>query len=350
MKAKLRIILAVFAALASLCLLCCAVYAYGWYMDNRCPNFEEEAGIFVYPDTGVDEVFDMIVDEAKVKSARSLSRVFSQKQVACYMKPGHYVIKPSYSSVYVARMLNNGWQSPTKLVLSGTLRTKSALAKRISSQMMVDSTSVANALDDEVLLSGYGFTPQNVFSMFIPDTYEMYWTASVEEILSRQKEMYDQFWTEENLSKAEALGLTQEQVSVVASIVNGETNFEPEMPSVAGVYLNRYRTGMKLQADPTIAYILDYKVNRILNKYLDIDSPYNTYKYAGLPPGPICVPTRSSLEAVLNPDRHAYLYFCANSNFDGTHKFASSYPEHLRNARAFQSALNKREAQKRAGK
>ena len=126
---------------------------------------------------------------------------------------------------------------------------------------------------------------------------------------------------------------------MLASIVNGETNHVPEMPSVAGVYLNRLHKGMKLQADPTVAFCLDYSVNRILKKHLEIDSPYNTYLYAGLPPAPICVPSRAALEAVLNPDSHGYLYFCASPDFDGTHRFAATYAEHLRNARAYQQAL-----------
>lgn len=336
------------AAVCAIGAIAVGYVAFKWYTDNKRPNFGKDTVIYVHPGTPVNEVFDMIVDSAKVKSARSLTRVFTQKQVADYMKPGRYVIKPSHSSVYVARMLNNGWQTPMNLVLSGTLRTNGGIARKIASQMMVDSTSIANALEDSSFLAQYGFTPKNVFSMFIPDTYQMYWTASVEEIFARQREAYDLYWTPENLRKAEAQGLTKEQVSIVASIVKGETNYEPEMPSIAGVYLNRYHVGMKLQADPTIAYILDYKVNRILKSYLEIDSPYNTYMYAGLPPGPICVPTKACLDAVLNPDKHGYLYFCANSNFNGSHKFAATYSEHLKNAREFQSALNKREAQKRA--
>lgn len=170
----------------------------------------------------------------------------------------------------------------------------------------------------------------------------MYWTATVEDILQKQKDAYDAYWTDERVAKAKKQGLTKEEVSILASIVKGETNYEPEMPSVAGVYLNRLHTGMKLQADPTVAYCLDYSVNRILLKHLEIDSPYNTYMHFGLPPGPIAVPTKACLDAVLDPDRHGYLYFCANADFSGTHKFAVTYSEHLRNAREFQAALNAR--------
>lgn len=317
-----------------------------WYSDNKKANFRKETVIYVYPDSQLSDVIVNIADSAQVINRKSLARTFAEKKVDEYMKPGRYVIKPSSPSVYVARMLNNGWQTPTSLVLSGTMRQKGQIAKKISNQMMIDSASVYAALCDDALLANYGFNSQNVFSLFIPDTYEMYWTASIEDILQKQKDVYDAFWTEDRLKKAEKQHLTKEEVSILASIVKGETNYEPEMPSVAGVYLNRLHTGMKLQADPTVAYLLDYSVNRILLKHLEIDSPYNTYKYEGLPPGPICVPTKACLEAVLNPDKHGYLYFCANSDFSGTHKFAVSYSEHLRNAREFQAELNKRNASK----
>lgn len=314
-------------------------FAWTWYSDNKMPNFRDETVLLVYPETTAEEAYTALIQEAGVKRPYSLDRAFRQKQVAEYIQPGRYEIKPEYSSVYVARMLNNCWQSPLKLVLSGTMRTKSQIASKISKQLMIDSLDVIKALEDKALTASYGFSPQTVFSLFIPDTYEMYWTADVKDVLDRQKEAYDGFWTSERIAKAEKQGLRKDEVSVLASIVSGETNSEPEMPKIAGVYLNRLHKGMRLQADPTIAYILDYKVNRILYKHLEIESPYNTYLHEGLPPGPICVPSKAALDAVLNPEGN-YMYFCANSTFDGTHLFAVSLAEHLRNARAFQSALN----------
>lgn len=323
---------------AAVCLVA-AYFAFMYASDNYIPNFRNEAVVYVRPETTVEDVYVALIQEAGVKRPYSLNHAFKQKRVLENLKPGRYEIKPDYTSVYVARMLNNCWQSPAKLVLSGTMRKNEQLASKISHQLMIDSLAVIDALNDKELLSKYGVTPRNVFSLFIPDTYEMYWTATMEDVLAKQKQAYDGFWTEERLSKARAQGLTKAQVSVLASIVKGETNYEPEMPKIAGVYLNRLHKGMKLQADPTIAYCLNYDVNRILNKHLKIDSPYNTYLYAGLPPGPIAVPTKACLEAVLNPEGD-YLYFCANSSFDGSHLFAKSYGDHLKNARAFQKALN----------
>lgn len=310
-----------------------------WLSDNKIRNFNDEAVILVTPETTAEDVYTVLIQTVGVKRPYSLDRAFRKKQVSTYIQPGRYEIKPEYTSVYVARMLNNCWQSPAKLVLSGTMRLNSQLASKISAQLMIDSLDVINALQNKELLAKYGVTPQNVFSLFIPDTYEMWWTSTVEDVLAKQKEAYDAFWTAERQAKARAQGLSREQVSVLASIVKGETNYEPEMPKIAGVYLNRLHKGMKLQADPTVAYCFNYELNRILKVHLQVDSPYNTYKYAGLPPGPIAVPTKACLDAVLNPEGN-YLFFCANSNFDGSHLFASTYSEHLKNAREFQRALD----------
>ena len=258
------------------------------------------------------------------------------------LKPGHYVVEKGKPSIYVPRMLRAGWQTPVNLTLSGMMRQKGAIARKISRQMMLDSTTVMNALNDKELLSSYGFTPEDVFSLIIPDTYEVYWTDSMKEILDKQKAAYDAFWTADNLRLASAQGLSPKEVSIVASIVKSESNYEPEYPSIAGVYLNRLHQGMKLQADPTVAFCFDYTLSRILYKHLEVDSPYNTYLYEGLPPGPICVPDRPSLKAVLDPDRHGYLFFCASAAMDGTHKFAATLSEHGRNAREFQRALDMR--------
>ncbi|MCQ2165644.1 MAG: endolytic transglycosylase MltG [Bacteroidales bacterium] len=326
-------------AAAAVVLVLGLISSWNWLSDNKVPNFRKSVTLYVRPDSSLDEIYATLINEAGVKRPYSLNRAFRDKKVAEYFQPGRYEIRPGYTSVYVARMLNNCWQSPAKLTLSGTMRAKSQIASKISSQLMIDSAAVMKALNDKAMLSAYGFTPKNVFSLFIPDTYEMYWTSTMKDVLDKQKEAYDRFWNEKRLAQAKAQGLTPLEVSILASIVKGETNHEPEMPKIAGVYLNRLHTGMKLQADPTVAYCFNYELTRVLNRHLEYDSPYNTYKYAGLPPGPIAVPTKACLEAVLNPEGD-YLYFCANSTFDGTHLFAKSYSDHLRNAHAFQSALN----------
>ncbi len=313
-----------------------------YWSDNKKPNFSGKYVLYVRPEMTAQQVMDSLQAGAGTLRPRSVARAFKEMEVAQKMKPGRYVVEPSATSIYVARMLVFGWQTPQNLTLSGTLRTKGRIAQKIGAQMMVDSASVHDALDDKDFLAQYGFTPENVFALILPDTYEMYWTASVKDIFDRFKKEYDVFWTQERQEKAKAQGLSLMEVSIMASIVCGETLKEFEFPIIAGVYLNRYRKGMKLQADPTIAFCYDYTLDRILKKHLAIDSPYNTYKYAGLPPAPINVPSKGCLDAVLDPDRHGYIYFCASPAFDGTHRFAVTYSEHLKNARAFQRELTAR--------
>ena len=313
-----------------------------YYIDNKKPNFTEEYVLYVRPETTLGQIADSLQARAGMLRPKSLERCFDEMDVAAKVKPGRYVIDSTATSIYVARMLVFGWQTPQNLVLSGTMRNKGRIAKKISTQMMVDSASVAQALDSADFLAGYGFTPENVFALILPDTYHMYWTASVEDIFDRLKKEYDAFWTEDRLAKAKAQGLSKMEVSVMASIVSGETLKEFEYPVIAGVYLNRYKKKMKLQADPTIAFCFDYTLDRILKKHLAVDSPYNTYKYVGLPPAPINVPPKACLDAVLNPANHNYIYFCASEEFDGTHRFAVTYSDHLKNARKFQRALTAR--------
>ncbi|MBO4263722.1 MAG: endolytic transglycosylase MltG [Bacteroidales bacterium] len=325
------------------------LFAYNWLRDNRMSNFNESFELYVRPETCSDDVLQMVA--GTVMNARRLKKVFREKEVDTYLKPGHYLVRASCSSVELARRLNNGWQTPVRLTLSGALRKKTEIAGKIGAQMLVDSAAVLAALQDPVFLRPFGYTPETVFSMFVPDTYEMYWTATLEEIFQRQKKASDAYWTPARVEQARQVGLSREEACILASIVRGESRYEPELPKIAGVYLNRLAIGMKLQADPTIAFCYDYEPHRILRAHLGHPSAYNTYQNKGLPPGPICVPAPAYIEAVLHPDygtdsgkagRNGNLYFCANSDFSGSHVFAKTYTEHQKNARKFQKALNNR--------
>lgn len=342
MSKKMSIIVALLMLLAG-----AAVVGYTgltYYNVRKKPNFSKQYTLYVYPDMPESEILDSLSSGAGMKVRSYMEKALESEEGS--VLPGKYVVSPNDPSIYVARMLKRGWQTPQMLTLSGTMRNKGVIAKKISNQMMVDSAAVASALSDADFLAGYGFTPEDVFGMILPDTYEMYWTATVEEIFDRLKAEYDAFWTPERIAKAKEQKLTQKEVSVVASIVSGETLKDFEYPVIAGVYLNRYRKGIKLQADPTVCFCFDYTLDRVLKKHLTVDSPYNTYKYNGLPPAPINVPPKACLDAVLNPDKHGYIYFCASAAFDGTHKFAVGYNEHLKNAREFQKALTKRNKEK----
>lgn len=313
------------------------IKAYQMYYDRKVPNFTGKTDLYVYPWMEPQAVRDSILASGLVKQPASLHRVFKEVES---IKPGHYVIDNTCSSIYVTRMLHLGWQTPVNLTLSGSIRTPGVLARKIGAQMMVDSAAVAafTGCADSI-----GLDPALLFTRIIPETYQMNWTASVKDIFARLFKERDAWWTPERVAAAKAQGLTPEEASTLASIVDGETRYVPEQPTVAGVYLNRLKTGMKLQADPTVAYCFDYEPRRILRWMLLVDNPYNTYMYAGLPPGPISCPPKSCLEAVIHPEEHNYLYFCADPSFNGSHRFAVTYTEHLQNARAFQNALNERQ-------
>lgn len=343
-------ILSAFGVVLLVCMCVAGYVGIMYYNVHKKPNFNQKYVLYVYPEMSEQEILDSLQAGAGMIKRKNMELAFQSEEVSGRIKPGKYIVSPADPSIYVARMLIYGWQTPQMLTLSGTMRNKGVIAKKIANQMMVDSTSVASALNDKDFLAGYGFTPEDVFGLILPDTYELYWTASVEEIFDRLKQEYDAFWTSERQAKAKSLGLSRKQVSVVASIVSGETLKDFEYPKIAGVYLNRYRKGMKLQADPTICFCYDYKLDRVLKKHLTIDSPYNTYKYVGLPPAPINVPPKACLDAVLNPDTHGYIYFCASPEFDGTHRFAVGYVEHMKNAREFHRALTKRNKERAAKK
>lgn len=328
------------AAVAVLLFTWGAVVAYRMWYDRKVPNFAGVQHVYVYPDMSPEEVEEGLLSSGKVKNASSFQRVF--KEVSA-VKPGHYLVDSTCTSMYVKRMLEKGWQTPVNLTLSGSIRREADLVRKIDAQMMVDSAQVAGFVGSNDSLARYGVKRPHLFTLIVPDTYQILWTASVPEIMDRLVEQRSAWWTEERKAAAQKQGLTPVEVSVLASIVDGETKYVPEQPAVAAVYLNRLRMGMKLQADPTVAYCFDYQLNRVLKSHLLVDSPYNTYKYAGLPPGPISCPPKSCLEAVLHPDSHNYLFFCADPAFNGTHRFASSYSEHLANARAFQRALTERQ-------
>ena len=324
-------------------LLVGAIVGYRMYYDRKVPNFTGSVELYVYPDITQSAVLDSLLASGAVKSERSLERCF--KSISG-VTPGHYAVDASCTSMYAARMVSKGWQTPVKLTLSGTIRSYRALARKIGAQMLADSARVASFAACPDSMASYGVDTTMLFTRIIPDTYEVLWTTPVRGIFDRLVAESDAWWTTERLAAARKQGLTKNEAVTLASIVNGETRYVPEMPTIAGVYLNRLRSGMKLQADPTVAYCFNYSLNRILKVHLAVDSPYNTYKYFGLPPGPISCPPKACLEAVLDPASHNYIFFCADPSFNGSHRFAATYAEHMINARAFQRALTERQKSK----
>jgi len=258
------------------------------------------------------------------------------------VKPGRYRLTRKMNNKELITLLRSGKQSPVNVIFNN-IRTREQLSSRISEQIEAPASSILNLMNDPDYTRSIGFTSDNILGLFLPDTYEFYWNTSADQFIKRMKREYEKFWTPERIRKAGLAGLNPIQVSVLASIVQQESNRNDEKPVIAGVYLNRLRKGWKLEADPTLVYALgDFSISRVLSVYKAIDSRYNTYMYAGLPPGPICLPTQASLNAVLNFSHHNYMYFCAKDDFSGYHAFAASYEQHLANARRFQKALDKR--------
>jgi UPF0755 protein len=257
------------------------------------------------------------------------------------LKSGRYEIRPGMSYLDIVRMLRSGRQTPCKLTFNN-IRLKTDLAERIGQQMMFSSDDLLSRLNDPAVARSFGLDTATILTLFIPNTYEIYWNTPVDRFLERMKKEHDRFWTADRLAKAQALHLSPTEVGILASIVEEETAKHHEYPIVAGLYLNRLRKGMLLQADPTVKFAVgDVTLKRILNAHLQIDSPYNTYRYPGLPPGHIRIPAIPAIDGVLNYSRHNYLYMCAKEDFSGTHNFAVTLGEHNRNAERYRNALNR---------
>jgi UPF0755 protein len=242
----------------------------------------------------------------------------------------------------IVNMLRSGKQAPVNVTFNN-IRTLDELAARIGSQIEADAASLSRFFDDENNYSADGFTRQTLISVFLPDTYQLYWNLDPKGFYRRMLREYDVFWNDERLASAKALNLTPVEVSILASIIVEEASKDDEMPRIAGVYLNRLREGIPLQADPTVKFAVnDFTIRRVLNEHLEVDSPYNTYKYSGLPPGPVRCAPKPALEAVLKAEKHDYLFFVAKADFSGYHHFSRTLSEHNRYAAAYRRELNRR--------
>ena len=259
------------------------------------------------------------------------------------MRDGRYEIQPGWNMIQLIRHLRGGAQAPVEVILNNERMTENVAAKA-ASFLEFDSISLWNLLQDESFLKEIGYTPETLMSLFIPNTYQLYWNTSPKGFVERMIKEHEKFWSSnKRLEKAEALGLSPEEVYTLASIVQKESLVTAERSRMAGVYLNRLKVGMPLQADPTVVFATrDFETPRVTFYHTSVESPYNTYKYAGLPPGPIAMAEINSLDAVLNAEVHKYLYFCAKGDGSGTHNFAKTLSAHNRNARIYAQNLRER--------
>ncbi len=305
---------------------------------------EETVYISVYSTDNTAIVGDYItsrvtVDQLAFTGFKWLMRYYHYDE---RVKPGNYAIRPGDSVRDICLRLLSGNQTPVRLVVP-SVRTLDRLAGVVGKQLLTDSAAIMVVLSDTALMESLGYSQETFPALFIPNTYEVYWTMTPAQFVARMVKENDRYWNMSRKDKAKAQGLTPIEVITLASIVDEETNKDDEKPIVAGLYLNRLHRGMFLQADPTVKFALgQFELRRILYAHLNVDSPYNTYKYAGLPPGPIRIPSMAAIESVLNPTKHNYIYMCAKEDFSGYHNFASSLTQHNANARRYQQALNQR--------
>jgi UPF0755 protein len=304
-------------------------------------NVKTDYILYIPDNASYGQVSDSLQKNDVLHSFKAFRWVSKKKEYSKSVKTGRYLLKKGMNTNQVVNMLKGGLQTPLNVTFNN-VRTKEQLAGKVSKYLTSDSISILNLFEDESQIQKYGFTKETYSAMFIPDTYEFYWTTSAQGFANRMRLEYEKFWNTERKKKAEEIKLTPVEVTILASIVQAETAKNDELKRVAGLYINRLNRGMFLQADPTVKYAVgDYSLKRILNVHLEIDSPYNTYKYAGLPPGPINFPETSAIDAVLNFEKHKYYYMCAKEDFSGYHNFAANLAEHNRNAAKYRAALDK---------
>ena len=321
--------------------------AYDLYKKVLRPNVvlteNSDPYLYIPSHSDFDKVCRILADRGLVRNINSFIWVAEKKNYTNQIKAGRYKIKKGMNNNDLVNLLRSGEQEAVRLSFQN-LRTLEQLAGVVSRHIEADSLSLMHLFNDEGFTGHYGFDRRELLAMFLPNTYEFYWNTSAEEFFKRMAREYKQFWNEDRKSKARSLGLSQTEVTTLASIVQAEQTIRPdERPRVAGLYLNRLEKGMRLESDPTVIYAMgNYKVQRVLNEDRKVDSPYNTYMYKGLPPGPINIPEISSIDAVLNCEKHDYIFMCAKEDFSGYHYFTKTFRQHSIYARRYRKELNKR--------
>lgn len=345
MSVSLKKAVRIVAILLLLSLVIAGWYGYRIYSKVYMPNVDlggkEYAYIQIPTGTTYEQVKQIIEESGYIKDCSTFLWTSSRMGYPYSIKPGRYRLTHGLTNKDLVSMLRAGLQTPVRVTFN-SFRTPQQLAQRISQQLEVDSVEIVNAFASNEIPLEFDFTGQTFIGMFVPNTYELFWNTDAKGFFKRMKREYDAFWNSDRMKRANKMGFTPLEVITLASIVEEETIREDERPRVAGVYVNRLNRGMPLQADPTIKFAHgDFGMRRVLSKHLNIDSPYNTYKNRGLPPGPINSPSISSIDAVLKYESHKYLYFCAKPDYSGYHSFATNFADHNKNAREYQRFLNR---------
>ncbi len=336
---KYKIILAI----AAILIIAAAVIGLQFYNTYFAPNVtDSQKFLFVRTGSSMESLLEEVKEQKILNDVAAFQKAALKMELYTNLKPGKYTLKKGMNNRSLINLIKAGNQDPVKLKFQG-LRKKENFAGYLSRQLEPDSTAFMNYLDSTSVIEKYGFNKENFYTMFIPNTYEMYWNTPASDFIERMHKEYTKFWNQERKDKAAALDLTPIEVSILASIVDGEALYDKEMPTIAGLYLNRLEKGIRLQADPTVIYANgDFTVNRVTGPLLRKESPYNTYRVAGLPPGPIMMPSIAAIDAVLNKEDHEYIYMCAKEDFSGYHRFAETRAQHEINANKYRAALDAR--------
>lgn len=330
-----------YALIGGLCIFAILVLGYVYCFASFSKS-DETCHVYIDKDDTIDSVLMKVDTIAKRCSYSGFCTMVRHSSYSEHIHTGHYEIKPGDMTFSVFRKIKNGRQTPQKLTIP-SVRTTERLASELAKHLMVDSAEVKKLLSDEAFCQTMGYDTTTVISMFIPNTYEVYWDIDAKKFMEKMNKESKAFWTTERENKAKALNLSPVEVITLASIVDEETANNGEKPMIAGMYYNRLLIGMPLQADPTIKFARkDFEARRVYRDWLTTNSPYNTYTNVGLPPGPIRIPSVEGIDAVLNLVHHKYYYMCAKEDFSGTHNFAETYAEHQNNARKYSQALNER--------
>ncbi len=311
------------------------------YKPNTWTAKGKPVSVYVPTGSNFDSLKNLIYQNGLIVHRHNFEWWAQKKKLTEWVKPGRYIVANGMNNNELVDMLRSGKQTPVKVVFNN-VRNVYELSGKVSKQIEADSSSIISLLTDSIYDSKMGVTPATASTIFIPNTYEFYWNTTAQAFIGRMFQEYVKFWNTDRKRKADSLRLTPTQVVILASIVEKETNKDDEKPKIASVYLNRLAKGWRLQADPTVIFAIgDYSIHRVLNVYKKFKSPYNTYQHGGLPPGAICIPSISSIKAVLNPYHDSFLYFCAKDDLSGYHVFARSNRQHNQNARKYQRALDK---------
>ena len=302
----------------------------------------QQCYFYIHTGSGFEAVKDSLVKKGYLLHPQEFEWLSQRKHYTQKIKAGRYLLKNGMRNNTLVNLFRSGKQEPLRITIQN-IRTRAELAGTFGKHLEVDSLQLIRLFNDSSCLAKFGASPSTLFVLFIPNTYEFFWNTSGIQLLNRMTNEFNRFWTPQRRHLADSLNMTIPEIVTLASIVEKESNKNDEKPDIAGVYLNRIKKHIPLQADPTVIFALnDYSIRRVLKIHTQIKSPYNTYFHTGLPPGPICLPSIATVDAVLHTRDHRYFYFCAKEDFSGYHNFAANLTEHNRNARRYQQALNAR--------